>query len=247
MSTSTSSNKRGEDTHKNIVDHLYQALKDKGIYTYKDDEKIQKGKRISDDLFKSIEDSKFYIIVFSKNYASSWCLEELVKIMECQKMSGHTAYPVFYDVEPTDICKQSGAVGEAFAKHENEEAARKWREALKEAADLAGWDLKNTFDGIGNDKVRMIGIKDMGGAGKTTTARAVFDHLSDHFEAISFVENVREVSNVAGLKKLQEQVLLDVLNEHVTLNGNIWGPKGCRPICIPERKFESVWSLMDKE
>ncbi|GJX01340.1 Toll/interleukin-1 receptor domain-containing protein [Tanacetum coccineum] len=112
MSTSASSNKRGEDTRKNIVDHLYQALKDKGIYTYKDDEKIQKGKRISDDLFKSIEDSKFYIIVFSKNYASS-----------------------------------CGAVGEAFAKHENEEAARKWREALKEAADLARWDLKNTFDG----------------------------------------------------------------------------------------------------
>ncbi|PWA87838.1 toll/interleukin-1 receptor (TIR) domain-containing protein [Artemisia annua] len=38
---------RGEDTRKNFVDHLYHALKDKGIYTYKDDEKIQKGKRIS--------------------------------------------------------------------------------------------------------------------------------------------------------------------------------------------------------
>ncbi|PWA87826.1 toll/interleukin-1 receptor (TIR) domain-containing protein [Artemisia annua] len=89
---------RGEDTRKNFVDHLYQALKEKGIYTYKDNEKIQKGKRISDDLFKSIEDSKFYIIVFSKNYASSsWCLEELVKIMECHKMTGHTAYPLFYD------------------------------------------------------------------------------------------------------------------------------------------------------
>ncbi|PWA91174.1 toll/interleukin-1 receptor (TIR) domain-containing protein [Artemisia annua] len=139
---------RGEDTRKNIVDHLYHALKDKGIYTYKDDEKIQKGNRISDDLIKSIEDSKFYIIVFSKNYASSsWCLEELVKIMECQKMDKHTAYPVFYDVEPTEVRKQSGAVGQAFTKHEKEEAAGKWREALKEAADMAGWELKNTFDG----------------------------------------------------------------------------------------------------
>nr|GFC03218.1 Toll/interleukin-1 receptor (TIR) domain-containing protein [Tanacetum cinerariifolium] len=67
--------------------------------------------------------------------------------MECQKMPEHTAYPVFYDVEPIEVRKQSGAVGEAFAKHENEEAAGKWREALKEASDLAGWELKNTLDG----------------------------------------------------------------------------------------------------
>ncbi|GJW59929.1 Toll/interleukin-1 receptor domain-containing protein [Tanacetum coccineum] len=249
VSTSTSSIKNsfkydvfvsftGEDTRKNFVDHLYHALKDKGIYTYKDDVKIHKGKRISDDLFESIEDSKFYIIVFSKNYASSsWCLEELVKIIEW-------------------------AVGEAFAKHENEEAVGKWREALQEAADFAGWELKNTLDGheakfinkivqeislelrsinsgfdeklvgmetrvedvvssleVGIDEVRMIGIKGMGGAGKTTTSKAIFDHLSNHFEAKIFVENVREVSNgsMSSLKKLQEQVLSDVLNEQVTL------------------------------
>ncbi|GKF21879.1 Toll/interleukin-1 receptor domain-containing protein, partial [Tanacetum coccineum] len=75
------------------------------------------------------------------------CLEELVKIIECQKMAEHTAYPVFYDVEPTEVRKQSGSAGDAFAKHKEDEAARKWREALKEASNLAGWQLKNTFDG----------------------------------------------------------------------------------------------------
>ncbi|PWA53694.1 toll/interleukin-1 receptor (TIR) domain-containing protein [Artemisia annua] len=139
---------RGEDTRKNFVDHLYYALKQKGVVTYKDDENIEKGKRINEQLIKSIEDSKCYIIVFSKNYASSsWCLDELVKIMECQKMTEHTTYPIFYDVEHTEVRKQSGAVGEAFARHENEEAVRKWRDALKEAADLAGLELKNTLDG----------------------------------------------------------------------------------------------------
>ncbi|GKB67448.1 Toll/interleukin-1 receptor domain-containing protein [Tanacetum coccineum] len=82
------------------------------------------------------------------NYASSsWCLEELVKIMECRKGFGHTAYPVFYDVEPTEVRKQSGSVGDAFAKHKENEAARKWREALKEASDLAGWELKSIANG----------------------------------------------------------------------------------------------------
>ncbi|CAI9262493.1 unnamed protein product [Lactuca saligna] len=68
-------------------------------------------------------------------------------IMECHKTTEHTAYPIFYDVEPTEVRKQSGAVGKAFAKHENDEAAGKWKEVLKEAADLAGWELKNTANG----------------------------------------------------------------------------------------------------
>ncbi|KAL7582159.1 TMV resistance protein N [Lactuca sativa] len=66
---------------------------------------------------------------------------------------------------------------------------------------------------IGTDDVRVIGIKGMGGAGKTTLARAVFDQISFRFEAKSFVENVRENSNtsLSGLKSLQNQVLKDVL------------------------------------
>ncbi|KAL7607290.1 hypothetical protein Lser_V15G19695 [Lactuca serriola] len=254
---------RGEDTRTNFVDHLYHALQQKSIHTYKDDEKIKKGKKISDELIGSIEDSKFYIIVFSKNYASSsWCLDELVKIMECHRTTTeHTAYPVFYDVEPSEVRKQSGAVGEAFAKYEMEEAAGKWRLALKEAADLAGWELKKTADGheakviqkiieelslelrsisftideklvgmetriqdlvpsLGNgcDDVRMIGIKGIGGGGKTTLARAIFDDISFRFEGRSFVENVRENASFSGLKSLQKQVLSDVLNEDIRVS-----------------------------
>nr|GEU96555.1 disease resistance protein (TIR-NBS-LRR class) family [Tanacetum cinerariifolium] len=213
---------RGEDTRKTFVDHLFHALKDKGIYTYKDDETIHKGEQISDEFIKAIEDSKFYIIVFSKNYtSSSWCFNELVKIMESHKMSEHTAYPVFYDVEPTEVRKQSGVVGEAFAKHENEEAAEKWKSFDEKLVGMETRvkDVVSSLE-VGTDEVRMIGIKGMGGAGKTTTARAVFDHLSADLEAKSFVENVREVSKASmfGLKNLQEQVLSKVLNERVTLD-----------------------------
>ncbi|KAJ0751765.1 putative TIR domain-containing protein [Helianthus annuus] len=134
---------RGEDTRKTFVDHLYHALHNRGI---KDDEKIQKGKRINDQLMRSIEDSRIYIIVFFKNYASSsWCLDELVKIMECHKTTGRTAYPVFFNVEPREVRHQSGAVGEAFAKHEKKDAAGIWRDAMKEAADLAWERVEDYF------------------------------------------------------------------------------------------------------
>ncbi|GKA10074.1 Toll/interleukin-1 receptor domain-containing protein, partial [Tanacetum coccineum] len=71
---------RGEETRNTFVGHLYQALKEKGIETYKDDVKIEQGKKINYQLMRSIQESRFFIIVFSKTYASSsWCLDELVK------------------------------------------------------------------------------------------------------------------------------------------------------------------------
>ncbi|XP_076932954.1 TMV resistance protein N-like isoform X1 [Bidens hawaiensis] len=65
----------------------------------------------------------------------------------------------------------------------------------------------------GSEDVHLIGIKGIGGGGKSTLARAVFDLTSVWFEGVSFVENVREVSkgSSTGLKELQKQVLIDVL------------------------------------
>lgn len=80
---------RGEDTRNNFVDHLYAALQRAGIYTFKDDEKLQRGKSISPELVKAIQESMVAVVVFSNNYAnSSWCLEELVKIIECRDLMG---------------------------------------------------------------------------------------------------------------------------------------------------------------
>ncbi|XP_052190828.1 disease resistance protein RUN1-like isoform X2 [Diospyros lotus] len=139
---------RGTDTRNDFVDHLYSALHEKVIFTFKDDQRLERGESISPALLKAIEESRFAVVVFSENYASSkWCLEELVKILECKKTRAFTVLPVYYKVDPSDLRKQRGSVGEAFAKHErdsNEEEERqkvqRWRNALTEAANISGWD-----------------------------------------------------------------------------------------------------------
>ena len=63
----------------------------------------------TDQLLKAIEDSRSSVIIFSKNYAHSrWCLDELVKIMDCQKDVGHTVFPIFYHMDPSQVRNQTG-------------------------------------------------------------------------------------------------------------------------------------------
>ncbi|KAM7473443.1 hypothetical protein LguiB_020686 [Lonicera macranthoides] len=143
---------RGEDTRKTFVDHLYSALVRTGICTFKDDERLETGESISPALLKAIEESSFAVIVFSKNYASSrWCLDELVKAMECSSKSpkGQTVIPIFYDVEPSDVRKQEGYFGEMFRKHDSNRV-QIWRKTLTNATNLSGLQLNKTADGQTN-------------------------------------------------------------------------------------------------
>ncbi|KAH0733923.1 hypothetical protein KY285_009630 [Solanum tuberosum] len=110
---------RGEDTHRNFVSHLYNALEQRGIRTFKDDERLEMGKSISDELLKAIQESKFAIVIFSKSYASSrWCLEELAHIIKCKKELEQIVIPVFYDVSPSDVCHQHTPFADSFLQHE---------------------------------------------------------------------------------------------------------------------------------
>ncbi|CAI9775599.1 unnamed protein product [Fraxinus pennsylvanica] len=263
---------RGEDTRKGFVDHLYTTLHEKGIDTFKDDIELERGSSISPILKNAIERSKVALVIFSKNYAnSSWCLDEIVKIVECNQKFGQKIYPVFYYVEPSEVRKQEGSYKIAFDKYENDPKVEKekiesWRNALREAANASGWDIEHKDDGheskgirkialdilnnlshtasrvkeslIGveshvqqvmsllnlesTEDVRMIGIWGMGGIGKTTIARTVFDQIFTKFEGSSYLDNVREVSKTLGLNSLEEKLLSDTLKEKsANLHSNV--------------------------
>ncbi|CAN6575396.1 unnamed protein product [Malus baccata var. baccata] len=128
---------RGEDT----------PLTKAGINAFIDDE-LRRGEDITTELVRAIQGSRISIIVFSRRYSdSSWCLEELVKIMECRRTLGQLVLPIFYDVDPSHVRKQTGRFAQSFLKHTDEKKVERWRAALTEASNLSGWDLRNTFDG----------------------------------------------------------------------------------------------------
>ena len=140
---------RGEDTRNNFAGHLYTALNNKGIHTFKDNEKLQRGTTIKFELLKAIEESRFAVVILSKDYASSsWCLIELAKVVECMKKTGLTVLPIFHEVDPSDVRHLKGVFEEAFAEHsvhnkDKIDEVNNWRDALVKVANIAGWDLRH--------------------------------------------------------------------------------------------------------
>ncbi|GJZ45966.1 NB-ARC domains-containing protein [Tanacetum coccineum] len=143
---------RGEDIRKSFMDYMFNDFKQKGIYAFRDDRELPKGEEISPHLYKAIEESRFLIVIFSKNYASSsWCLQELVKILGCKHIEcpRYEVQIVFYDVKPGVVRKQTDSYAEAFAKHQlsNRSEVDNWKKALFMAANLSGWDLQDMTNG----------------------------------------------------------------------------------------------------
>jgi len=135
---------RGDDTRAGFTSHLYAALCQCKFHTYID-YRIEKGDEVWVELLKAIKQSTIFLVVFSENYASStWCLNELVEIMECRNKNEDdkvVVIPVFYHVDPSHVRKQTGSYGAALAKHkkQDKQTIQKWKTSLFQAANLSGF------------------------------------------------------------------------------------------------------------
>ncbi|XP_016650361.1 PREDICTED: TMV resistance protein N-like isoform X1 [Prunus mume] len=142
---------RGEDTRYNFTAYLHERLLEQGITKiFLDEKDLEIGRPVA-ELFAAIEQSRLAIVVMSPKYASSkWCMNELLKILECMEKRG-AVLPIFHSVEPSDVGKQSGNFGEAFTELEQrckdeKEMVERWRAALRIAAKIKGWTSKNRYE-----------------------------------------------------------------------------------------------------
>ncbi|KAK2424031.1 disease resistance protein RUN1 [Trifolium repens] len=139
---------RGPDTRNTFVDHLYAHLTRKGIFAFKDDKRLEKGESLSPQLLQAIKNSRVSIIVFSERYAeSTWCLEEMATIAQCRKDLKQTVFPVFYDIDPSHVRKQTGVYQNAFLLHMNKfkhdhNKVLRWSRAMVDLTEVVGWDVR---------------------------------------------------------------------------------------------------------
>ncbi|KAJ9675440.1 hypothetical protein PVL29_024385 [Vitis rotundifolia] len=202
---------RGADTRYHFTDHLYFALRDNGVHTFRDDEELERGDVIAPGLLKAIEQSRISIVIFSENYAQSrWCLDELVKIIECKTERKQIVLPVL-EVHRRGKASKSVVIEEItnniitkfnpYSLHVGENIAG-MNIRLKKLRSLINIDLNN---------VLVVGICGIGGIGKTTIAKALYNVISYQFKGASFLANVRENSkDDVGLLRLQKQLLNDI-------------------------------------
>ncbi|KAI6668841.1 hypothetical protein NL676_007063, partial [Syzygium grande] len=140
---------RGPDTRQGFTSHLYKGLVDVGIEAFRDDDELCQGEDIRPELLAAITNSEILIPILSENYAtSSWCLDELVQIMERKNNNGQMVLPIFYQVKPADVRHQIGSFGDAFHERErrllerpsfNPTILEKWKKALLEVSNLKGY------------------------------------------------------------------------------------------------------------
>ncbi|XP_071740260.1 toll/interleukin-1 receptor-like protein [Rutidosis leptorrhynchoides] len=136
---------RGEDTRQTFTDHLYEALEQAGIHTFRDSDDAERGEDLKLEIESAIKASDASIIVLSENYATStWCLDEISLILDQRRDGNHFVLPLFYLVDPSDVGKHKkrfDIAANSSRRRWTVENVNRWKAALMEVVGVIGMCL----------------------------------------------------------------------------------------------------------
>ncbi|XP_028792833.1 TMV resistance protein N-like [Neltuma alba] len=217
---------RGSDVRFGFLSHLKNELRQKNIDVYVDD-RLERGEEISLALVEAIERSMIALVIFSKDYASSkWCLEELVKIIECKEAGQQIVIPIFYDVDPSDVRHQRGTYEEALTHHEqklkdNVQKLQIWKSVLEKTANLAGYHSSHF-----QEEYELVNAIVEGVLRKVERN----DPIVPKSELIGFHQNFISVESLMEIESPEVRIL------------GIWGPGGIGKTTLASTIFDKFSS-----
>ncbi|CAN1235496.1 Disease resistance protein RUN1 [Linum perenne] len=232
---------RGGDVRETFLSVLYFHLNDyRKMRVYKDDVDLERGRQISPSILEAVKRSESYIVIFSPNFASSeWCLDELVKILECGERYGRKVIPVFYGgVDPSHVENLTGSyrkvpsetIGsyattidrEYKGKSTYSEDKKEWMDALKAVANCAGHTSQAIK--IESDLIEAI-VKD------------VQKRLIDMSPSIKSANLVGMGSRVLEVERL---LAMDILDDTRIIG--LWGMGGVGKTTLAEACYKRIIS-----
>jgi hypothetical protein len=96
----------------------------------------------------------------------------------------------------------------------------------------------------GLDDVRILGVCGMGGIGKTTLSKAIYERVSHQFEASCFISSIREETrSTHGLVDLKKQLISEILAEREI---NIWNDHRVSRVIETRLRKQKVLIVLDE-
>ncbi|RVW96900.1 TMV resistance protein N [Vitis vinifera] len=175
---------RGGDTRKNFTDHLYTTLTASGIQTFRDDEELEKGGDIASDLLRAIEESRGSFgdaLAYHErdaNQEKEMIQKWRIALREAANLSGCHVN----DQYETEVVKE---IVDTIIRRLNHQPLSMGKNIVGIGVHLE--KLKSLMNTELN-MVSVVGIYGIGGVGKTTIAKAIYNEISHQYDGISMIK-----------------------------------------------------------